>query len=145
MYNWFLSAAPLWTCLTVRAADVLTVGWHLRCDRENRLECSISSRKAYNCTSRGEIGRRKSENIKLHAGILADSWHIETGRDKKDAEALKHDSSPYLRTAETGFDGRKSGLSFLRRNPIGFHQLLWCLCWTKVQITFYPLFRSALF
>ena len=30
------------------------------------------------------------------------------GRDKKDAEASKHDSSPYLRTAETGFGGRKS-------------------------------------
>ena len=30
-------------------------------------------------------------------------------RDKKDAEASKHDSSPYWRTAETGFGGRKSG------------------------------------
>ena len=28
---------------------------------------------------------------------------------KKDAEASKHDSSPYWRTAETGFGGRKSG------------------------------------
>ena len=37
------------------------------------MECSISSRKAYNCTSCGEIGRRKSENIKLHAGIRQDS------------------------------------------------------------------------
>ena len=33
----------------------------------------------------------------------------EPGRDKKDAEASKHDSSPYKRTAETGFGGRKSG------------------------------------
>ena len=33
----------------------------------------------------------------------------EKGRDKKDAEASKHDSSPYWRTAETGFGGRKSG------------------------------------
>ena len=31
------------------------------------------------------------------------------GRDKKDAESPKHDSSPYWRTAETGFGGRKSG------------------------------------
>ena len=30
-------------------------------------------RKAYYCTSRGEIGRRKSENIKLQAGIRQDS------------------------------------------------------------------------
>ena len=30
------------------------------------------------------------------------------GRDKKDAESSKHDSSPYKRTAETGFGGRKS-------------------------------------
>ena len=32
----------------------------------------------------------------------------EPGRDKKDAESSKHDSSPYKRTAETGFGGRKS-------------------------------------
>ncbi|PWM72496.1 MAG: hypothetical protein DBX45_08380 [Oscillospiraceae bacterium] len=37
------------------------------------MECSISSRKAYNCTSCGEIGRRKSENIKPYAGIRQDS------------------------------------------------------------------------
>ena len=32
----------------------------------------------------------------------------ESGRDKKDAEALKTASSPYKRTAETVFGGRKS-------------------------------------
>ena len=37
------------------------------------MECSISSHKAYNRTSCGEIGRRKSENIKFHAGIRQDS------------------------------------------------------------------------
>ena len=37
------------------------------------MECSISSRKAYNCTSRDEIGRRKSENVKFYAGIRKDS------------------------------------------------------------------------
>ena len=30
------------------------------------------------------------------------------GRDERDAEASKHDSSPYNRTAETRFGGRKS-------------------------------------
>ncbi|PWM72964.1 MAG: hypothetical protein DBX45_07400 [Oscillospiraceae bacterium] len=73
------------------------------------MEHSISSRKAYNRTSCGEIGRRKSENVKSHAGIRKDSCRIETGRDKKDAEALKTASSPYKRTAETIFGGRKSG------------------------------------
>ena len=37
------------------------------------MECSISSRKAYKRTSCGEIGRRKSENIKSYAGIRQDS------------------------------------------------------------------------
>ena len=32
----------------------------------------------------------------------------ESRRDKKDAEALKRASSPYMRTAETRFGGRKS-------------------------------------
>ena len=32
-----------------------------------------------------------------------------TGRDKKDAEAPKFVTSPYKRTAETVFGGRKSG------------------------------------
>ena len=40
-------------------------------------------------------------------GLRFFSLHAE-GRDKKDAEASKHDSSPYKRTAETGFGGRKS-------------------------------------
>ena len=31
------------------------------------------------------------------------------GRDKKDAESSKHASSPYKRTAETGFGDRKNG------------------------------------
>ena len=33
----------------------------------------------------------------------------ESGRDKKDAEASKNVTSPYKRTAETVFGGRKSG------------------------------------
>ena len=32
----------------------------------------------------------------------------ESGRDKKDAESSKTASSPYMRTAETRFGGRKS-------------------------------------
>ena len=46
------------------------------------MEHLISCRKAYYCTSRCEIERRKSENIKLYAGIRKDSdpifaiWNI---------------------------------------------------------------------
>ncbi|PWM72947.1 MAG: hypothetical protein DBX45_07315 [Oscillospiraceae bacterium] len=36
------------------------------------MECSISCRKAYKRTSRCEIGRRKSENVKSYAGIRQD-------------------------------------------------------------------------
>jgi hypothetical protein len=51
--------------------------------------------------------------------VLADP---QSGEIKKDAEASKIVTSPYNCTAEAIFGGRKSGLSFLRRNPIGFHQ-----------------------
>ena len=36
-------------------------------------------------------------------------FHIRAGRDKKDAEASKIVTSPYKRTAEAIFGGRKSG------------------------------------
>jgi hypothetical protein len=62
-------------------------------------------------------------------------WLIGSWRDKKDAESSKSVTSPYRCTAEAIFGGRKSGKSFLWRNPIGFHQLSLCLCRTKAQVT----------
>jgi len=83
---------------------------HCKQERDKKdAEASKTASSPYNCTSCGEIGRRKSENVKSHAGIRKDSCRIETGRDKKDAEALKTASSPYNCTAETVFGGRKSG------------------------------------
>ena len=98
-------------------------------------EASKHDSSPYWRTAETGFGGRKSENVKSYAGIRQDSdslpaiydilkinYHSpfslfrsalfsrpESGRDKKDAEASKTASSPYLRTAEAIFGGRKSG------------------------------------
>ena len=98
-------------------------------------ESSKTASSPYWRTAETVFGGRKSENVKSYAGIRQDSdslpaiydilkinYHSpfslfrsalfsrpESGRDKKDAEASKIVTSPYKRTAEAIFGGRKSG------------------------------------
>ena len=69
------------------------------------------------------------------------------GRDKKDAESSKHDSSPYKRTAETGFGGRKSENIKLHagiRQDSDPLSALWEILKAN-DFSLFSLFRSALF
>ena len=69
------------------------------------------------------------------------------GKDERDAEASKHDSSPYKRTAETGFGGRKSENIKLHagiRKDSDPLSALWDILKAN-NFSLFSLFRSALF
>ena len=76
------------------------------------------------------------------------SWsHGGLGREKKDAESSKTASSPYKRTAETGFGGRKSENIKLHAGIRKDSDPLSAL-WDKLKtnnLSLFSLFRSALF
>ena len=70
------------------------------------------------------------------------------GRDKKDAESSKYDSSPYKRTAEAIFGGRKSeNIKNSKQESVKDSNPLSDI-WDMLKLNYnnsFSLFRSALF